>query len=71
MSATLHRRTDCHWDLPNLGVIDHPLGYGNLVFDRGKGPDGHAHTNGGEMAPGVFKDPVAKNPATSLQDDLQ
>jgi len=41
-----------HWDLPDLGVIDHPLGYGNLVFDRGAG----------EMAPGVFKDPVAKDP---------
>ena len=40
------------WDLPELDVIDHPLGYPNLVFDRG----------GGEMAPGVFKDPVAKDP---------
>ena len=41
-----------HWDLPDLGIIRHPLDYRNLVFHRG----------GGEMAPGVFKDPVARDP---------
>jgi len=42
-----------HWDLPNLGLIGY-LGSkaNNIVFERGRG----------EMAPGVFRDPVANDP---------
>ncbi len=43
-----------HWDLPNLGLVEYRGSKdNNIVFERG----------GGEMAPGVFKDAAAKEPA--------
>ena len=41
-----------HWELPRLDVIDHPLGYTNLVFEN----------RHGEVAPGVCKDPRDPDP---------
>lgn len=42
-----------YWNLPNLGLVEYNGSRNNnIVFHRGKG----------EMSPGVFKDPVAKDP---------
>ena len=42
-----------HWEMPNLGLIEYNGSkVNNIVFEKGIG----------EMAPGVLKDPVAKDP---------
>ena len=46
------------WKLPNLRLFEYQGSKNNnIVFDRG----------GGEMAPGVFKDPVAKDPQSKYK----
>ena len=47
-------RDGIHWELPRLGLVEYSGSKANnVVFERGRG----------EMAPGVFKDPVAADPA--------
>ena len=56
--AYAYSRDGINWELPNLGLFEYQGSKNNsIVFHRG----------GGEMAPGVFKDLVAKDPQSKYK----